>query len=56
MAPVIIVGTLALTNDKRKMLPGYTNKWWENIILIVVGAVGLWSAYGLITGLPHLLS
>lgn len=56
MAPVIIVGTLILTNDKRRMLPGYTNKWWENIILITVGCIGLWAAYGLITGLPHLLS
>ncbi|WP_158703278.1 Nramp family divalent metal transporter [Pseudonocardia dioxanivorans] len=55
MAPVIIVGTLILTNDKRRMLPGYANKWWENIILVVVGCIGLWSAYGLIVGLPELL-
>ena len=51
MAPVIIVGTLIVTNDKRRMLPGYTNKWWENVILVIVGGIGLWAAYGLIVGL-----
>lgn len=56
MAPIIIAGTLILTNSKRRMLPGYTNKWWENVVLVVVGCVGLWAAYGLITGLPHLFS
>jgi len=56
MAPVIIVGTLFLTNDRRRMLPGHTNRWWENVILVVVGLVGLWAAYGLVTGLPELLS
>lgn len=55
MAPVIIVGTLILTNDKRRMLPGYTNRWWENCILVVVGCIGLWATYGLIAGLPRLL-
>ncbi|ART74163.1 hypothetical protein BTO20_36490 (plasmid) [Mycobacterium dioxanotrophicus] len=51
LAPLIIVGTLIVTNDKRRMLPGYTNKWWENVILLVVGGIGLWAAYGLISGL-----
>ncbi len=51
LAPVIIIGTLVVTNDKRRMLPGYTNKWWENVILIVVGGIGLWATYGLIAGL-----
>ena len=51
LAPVIIVGTLIVTNDKRRMLPGYANKWWENVILLIVGGIGLWAVYGLISGL-----
>lgn len=51
MAPIVIVGTLIVTNDKRRMLPGFTNKWWENVILVVVGCIGIWAAYGFIKGL-----
>ncbi|CAN7697606.1 Nramp family divalent metal transporter [Mycolicibacterium frederiksbergense] len=51
LAPIIIIGTLIVTNDKRRMLPGYANKWWENVVLIIVGGIGLWAAYGLIAGL-----
>lgn len=56
MAPLIVVGTLFLTNSKRRMLPGYTNRWWENVILVAVGVLGIWAAYGLISGLPHLIA
>lgn len=56
VAPVIIVGTLLITNDRRRMPPGYTNQWWENVVLVVVGLVGLWAAYVLVTGLPDLLA
>lgn len=47
-APIIIVGLLFITNNRRWMLQGYANRWWENVILFVVGGIGLWATYGLI--------
>jgi Mn2+/Fe2+ NRAMP family transporter len=54
LTPVIVVCTIWLTNSKRLMLPGYTNRWWMNVILVVVGLIGLWAAYGVIQGLIEL--
>ncbi|MQA09375.1 MAG: hypothetical protein GEU98_12650 [Pseudonocardiaceae bacterium] len=56
LAPVIVVGTIALTNNKGLMLPGHTNKWWMNVILCVVGAVGMWASYGAIQGIIALVA
>lgn len=36
------------------MLPGYTNRWWENGILFVVAAIGLWASWQVINGLIDL--
>lgn len=54
MAPLIIVGTLLLTMRKKHMSSGYANKWWENVVLIIVGCIGLWAAYNVVVGLPQL--
>jgi hypothetical protein len=55
LAPVIVVCTIWLTNSKRLMLPGYTNSWFMNVILAVVGIIGLWATYGVIRGLIQLV-
>jgi hypothetical protein len=36
------------------MLPGYTNSWPMNLVLVVVGVIGLWATYGVIRGLIEL--
>lgn len=55
-APIIIVGIILLTSSRRYMLPEFVNKWWQTAILLVVGGIGLWAVYGLITGLADTLS
>lgn len=47
-APVIIVGIIFMTSRKSLMLPEYVNKWWENLILGIVGCIGLWATYSLL--------
>jgi Mn2+/Fe2+ NRAMP family transporter len=54
--PVIVLGLLWLTNKKRLMLPGYTNKWWENVILVVSGVIGCWASYHLVVSLVDLFT
>ena len=54
LAPVIVVCTIWLTNSKRLMLPGYTNSLPMNLVLVVVGLIGLWATYGVIHGLIQL--
>jgi len=54
LAPVIVVCTIWLTNSKRMMLPGYTNSWAMNVVLVAVGLIGLWATYGVIQGLIQL--
>ena len=44
--PIIIVGVIALTASKKFMLPEYVNRWWETLALLAIGAVGLWTAFG----------
>jgi Mn2+/Fe2+ NRAMP family transporter len=46
--PALIVGLVAITMRKDLMLPGYANRWWENLMLVAIGAVGLWATYELI--------
>lgn len=55
-APIIIVGIILLTSSKRFMLPEFVNKWWQTAILLVVGGIGLWAVYGLLTGLADTIS
>ena len=47
-APIILVGVILITNNRRWMLAEYRNKWWENLILLVVAGIGLWATYGLL--------
>lgn len=56
MAPLIIVGTVLLTMRSKHMSSGYVNKWWENVVLVVVGCIGLWAAYNVVVGLPQLFA
>lgn len=56
LAPVIVIGTIVLTNHKRLMLPGYTNSWYMNVILVVVGLIGMWATYGVVQGLVQMAS
>lgn len=56
MAPVIILGTIILLNMKSLMRPGYVNRWWENVLLVAIGGIGLYATYGVVTGLPELFS
>jgi len=46
--PALMVGLVAITMRKDLMLPGYANRWWENLMLAAIGAVGLWATYELI--------
>lgn len=55
-APIIIVGIILLTSSKKFMLPEFVNKWWQTVILLVVGGIGLWAVYGLIVGLINTVS
>lgn len=55
-APIIITGVVLLTSRKKYMLPGYANRWWETLILVVIGCVGVWAIYHLISGLIQLAS
>jgi Mn2+/Fe2+ NRAMP family transporter len=54
LAPVLMIGTIVLTNDRRRMAAGYTNRWWANVLLCGVGLVGLWASYSTVRGLLEL--
>jgi hypothetical protein len=56
LVPVIIVGLIWITNKKELLLPGYANSWWENAILLLVGAIGVWGTYSLIQSLVDLIA
>lgn len=38
--PIMVFGLLWLTNSKRLMLPGHTNRWWENLVLLASAVIG----------------
>ena len=48
LIPAIVVGVVWITNKKEWLLPGWTNSWWENVIIIAVGGVGIWATFNLI--------
>lgn len=54
LSPFIMGGTIVLTTAKRFMQPGYTNRWWETVILLAVFGVGVWASYGVVRGLVEL--
>jgi Mn2+/Fe2+ NRAMP family transporter len=47
LLPIVSVGLLLLTNRK-DLLGKYTNKWWENMLLLILIALTLWSTWHLI--------
>ncbi|MCI9887483.1 Nramp family divalent metal transporter [Micrococcales bacterium 31B] len=49
--PLLIIGLLYLTNSKQLMLAEYRNRWWHNVALTAIAAIGLWSTYKLIESL-----
>jgi hypothetical protein len=48
LIPAIVVGIVWITNKKEWLLPGWANSWWENVIIIAVGGVGIWATFNLI--------
>jgi hypothetical protein len=48
----MIVGLIWMTNNRKWMLKRYANKWWENLILLVIGGIGFWAAWGIAKDLP----
>lgn len=48
--PLMIIGLIYLTSSKKLMLPEHVNKWWQLVLLSVVGVIGLWATYTVITG------
>ena len=56
VVPAMIVGLIWMTNNRKWMLKGYANKWWENLILLVIGGIGFWAAWGIAKGLPDQLA
>ncbi|MGH3316645.1 MAG: Nramp family divalent metal transporter, partial [Nocardioidaceae bacterium] len=54
--PIIVFGLLWLTNSKRLMLPGHTNRWWENLILLASAVIGCWASYQLVQELAALVA
>jgi hypothetical protein len=52
VVPAMIVGLLWMTNSRKWMLKTYANKWWENAILLLIGGIGLWAAWGIAKSLP----
>ncbi|MDA0170935.1 Nramp family divalent metal transporter [Solirubrobacter taibaiensis] len=52
VVPAMIIGLIWMTNNKKWMLKGWANKWWENLILLVIGGIGFWAAWGIAKNLP----
>ena len=52
VVPAMIIGLIWMTNNKQWMLKGWANKWWENLILLVIGGIGFWAAWGIAKNLP----
>ena len=51
VVPAIIIGLIWMTNSRKWMLEEYANSWWENLILLVIGGIGLWATYNLASDL-----
>lgn len=51
LVPGIIVGLFWMTNKRQWLLPGWANSWWENVIMVIIGAIGLWATYELVRNL-----
>ena len=49
--PAIIIGLVVMTARRDLMAPGFAHRWWETAALVVIGLIGLWATYELITSL-----
>ncbi|WP_314173850.1 Nramp family divalent metal transporter [Streptomyces winkii] len=54
--PALMVGLVAITMRKDLMLPGHANRWWENLVLAGIGAVGIWATYELVVSIVGTVS
>ncbi|MDQ0217688.1 Mn2+/Fe2+ transporter [Peribacillus cavernae] len=50
LLPAVAIGLMVLTNRK-DLLGEYANKWWENVLLLVLIGLTLWSTWHLIVSL-----
>ncbi|WP_142383173.1 divalent metal cation transporter [Bacillus canaveralius] len=50
LLPIVSIGLLILTNHK-ELLGKYVNKWWENVLLLILIGLTLWSTWHLINSL-----
>jgi Mn2+/Fe2+ NRAMP family transporter len=48
LVPGIVIGLILLTSRKKYMLDKYVNRWWETLLLIVIGVIALWATYEMI--------
>lgn len=55
LIPGIIVGLVMLTSQ-RKYMGKFVNKWWETVLLVVIGLVGFWAVYHTAVGLGDLVA
>jgi Mn2+/Fe2+ NRAMP family transporter len=46
LVPIIATGLFWITASSRFIGAKYRNRWWENLVMIVVLLVSLWGAYG----------
>ncbi|WP_261133991.1 Nramp family divalent metal transporter [Bacillus sp. Marseille-Q3570] len=50
LLPAVAIGLLILTNRK-DLLGKYANKWWENVLLLILIGLTLWSTWTLLSSL-----
>lgn len=43
--PFIVVGLIFMTSSKKYLKDYAVNKWWEVIILVILGAIAFWSTF-----------
>lgn len=54
--PPILIGVLLMTSSRRFMLDAHVNRWWETLVLLVIGAIGIWSLYAILTNLSDAIA
>ena len=46
LVPILATGLFWITASSRFIGAKYRNRWWENVVMVVVLLVSLWGAYG----------
>jgi hypothetical protein len=46
LVPILAIGLFWITASPRFIGPWYRNRWWENLVMVVVLGVSCWGAYG----------